>query len=502
MNLKDISDSQPGKINLEPETLNPELKRGSIPVRITVKTILADTVTPVSMYLRLRDQFPGAVLLESADNAEGRNSRSFIAIDPVAEVKGEKEEIKIEIPSCNFHSAQKAGRGIPQILEQFISAFKPEENIPDGVVTGLIGYLGYDAIPFLEDVKFRKRNSQGEIPFLRYTLYRTIIEFDHLRHRIHLIEQLLPGDESDLSAIENSLQQHSVPKYRFHADAGERCSISEKDFLQATETAKKNCATGNIFQVVLSRKFSRKFSGDEFNVYRSLRAVNPSPYLFFADYGDYRIFGSSPEAQLQITNSKIPKSGILRATIHPIAGTFHRTGDAVADEKLEKELVADPKENAEHIMLVDLARNDLSRHARNVSVDSLREVHRYSHVIHLVSKVSGELNANANIFRVLGDTFPAGTLSGAPKIRSMQIIDELEPEARGFYGGCIGLIGFDGTMNTAIMIRSFLSKNGELHYQAGAGITINSVPEKELREIDHKLEALRQAIQSAEKISK
>ncbi|HET6992017.1 MAG TPA: anthranilate synthase component I family protein, partial [Bacteroidia bacterium] len=329
-----------------------------------------------------------------------------------------------------------------------------------------------------------------------------------LRHRMHIVEQLLPGDESDTSSLESLIRQMDTPQYRFQKSGKETATIRDEDFLANIEIGKAHCRSGDVFQIVLSRRFKQKFSGDEFNVYRSLRAINPSPYLFFADFGDYRIFGSSPEAQLIIRNetrtspkshAQNPKS--LIALVHPIAGTFRRTGVEELDNQLEKKLLNDPKENSEHIMLVDLARNDLSRSASDVRVDAFREVHRFSHVIHLVSKVSGVLKPGTNSFRLLGNTFPAGTLSGAPKIKAMQLIDKYEPDNRSYYGGCIGLVGFDGTMNQAIMIRSFLSKNGELTYQAGAGITVSSQAENELQEINNKLEALRNAITMAENLS-
>ncbi|HTL80914.1 MAG TPA: chorismate-binding protein [Bacteroidia bacterium] len=487
-------------ITEQPKTEDRKPIEGNIPLVITIKTVLADTVTPVALYLRLRDIFPGAVLLESADNNNGKNSRSFIAVQSSAEIIGQDSKISISVPSCNIAVEKNADRDLSEILSEFTSLFKVN-NAPKVAITGLIGYLGYDAIPFFEDVKFRKREEKDQIPFLRFALYKYIIVFDHLHHQLHIVEQLLPGETSDTSPIEKVLYRNSVPKFQFRAEQ-EQATVTDEEFLAMTKTAMQNCAAGNIFQVVLSRKFKRKFSGDEFNVYRALRAINPSPYLFYADFGNYKIFGSSPEAQLVISNP----SSVLRppfsreVIIHPIAGTFRRTGDEATDRKLEEQLLSDPKENSEHIMLVDLARNDLSRNASEVTVASFREVHRYSHVIHLVSTVKGKLNDDSNAFRVLADTFPAGTLSGAPKIKAMQIIDELEKDQRGYYGGCIGLAGFDGTLNVAIMIRSFLSNNNELQYRAGAGVTINSVPENELQEINNKLGALRKAVDEAEKM--
>ncbi len=463
-------------------------KAGSFPLRVEMTSFLDDTCTPVSLYLRLRDKFPGAVLLESADNAEGKNSRSFIAIKPVAQILMQTDKLIISAPELNIETSIEK-KSLAEKLNEFISLFRIEGDVPKEAVTGMIGYTSYDAIPFFEDVNFKERISENKIPLLRYALYQYVIVFDHLRHRMHIVAQLFPGEKNESASIESLIRQMDVPQFRFAISGDEKANMKDLDFLELVNKGKEHCKRGDVFQIVLSRQFKQKFSGDEFNVYRSLRAINPSPYLFFADFGDYRIFGSSPEAQLIVTNNQ--------AIVHPIAGTFRRTGDDEKDLQLEKDLLNDPKENSEHIMLVDLARNDLSKSTTEVKVESFREVHRFSHVIHLVSKVSGKLKKDFNAFRLLGDTFPAGTLSGAPKIMAMNLIDQYEPTTRSFYGGCIGLVGFDGNMNQAIMIRSFLSKNGELTYQAGAGIVITSVPENELQEINNKLEALRSAIKMA-----
>ena len=244
--------------------------------------------------------------------------------------------------------------------------------------------------------------------------------------------------------------------------------------------------------MVLSRRFSQDFKGDEFNVYRALRSINPSPYLFYYDYSTYRIFGSSPEAQMVV------HEGI--AEIHPIAGTFRRTGDDIKDQELAIKLLEDPKENAEHIMLVDLARNDLSKNCHEVKVTNYKEVQFFSHVIHLVSKVTGAINAGVSGYQIFADTFPAGTLSGAPKYRALQLIDEYEPTTRSFYGGGLGMIKLNGDLNHAIIIRSFLSKNNKLYYQAGAGIVIDSNPESELQEVHNKLAALKKALEMSESL--
>ncbi|HEU4716619.1 MAG TPA: chorismate-binding protein [Bacteroidia bacterium] len=476
---------------------------GKIPVRIVVRTLPADTCTPVGLYLRLRDRVTekctagcSTVLLESADNAEGRNSRSIIATEPIANVQVKGGKISYEVPQANIYFEATADREVPEILQQFLGLFEADENCPPGIPAGLIGYTSYDAVRCFEKVQLPAVDDNTVL--LRYSLYRTLIVFDHLRDTLRIVELLLPGDESTAGGVETVIFNRDVPRFSFEKKGEEISPATDERFLEMVEAGKAHCRRGDVFQVVLSRQFTQKFSGDEFNVYRALRMINPSPYLFFADYGDYRIFGSSPEAQLVVQPSEDKEK--FTAVLHPIAGTFRRSGSPKEDRELEEKLLADPKENAEHVMLVDLARNDLSRSAKNVKVDAFREVHRYSHVIHLVSKVSGETNRGENNFRLLAGTFPAGTLSGAPKIRAMQIIAEQENVPRGFYGGCIGFAGFDGSLNQAIMIRSFISRNGELVYRAGAGIVAASEPEKELQEINNKLEALRLAMVRAEKM--
>ncbi|MCB0693459.1 MAG: anthranilate synthase component I family protein, partial [Saprospiraceae bacterium] len=248
----------------------------------------------------------------------------------------------------------------------------------------------------------------------------------------------------------------------------------------------------DVFQIVFSRQFEQDYQGDDLQVYRALRSINPSPYLFYFDFGNYRMFGSSPEAQLIVRDRQ--------AEIHPIAGTFAMDADPAINELRANALLADPKENAEHVMLVDLARNDLNRHAVDVHVAALREIHAYSHVMHLVSKVKGRLADSTNPIQVFADTFPAGTLSGAPKYRALELIHQYENQHRGAYGGAIGYIDLQGNMNQAIMIRSFFSQNQTLYSQAGAGIVLDSVAETELQEVNHKLGALQKALAIAETI--
>jgi anthranilate synthase component I len=461
---------------------------GSIPVQIRSRELLSDMFTPVGLYLRLRDRFPGAVLLESADNTEGKNARSFIALNPTAEIKIEGGKVKINVPACSIDLNLPVDANSNSIPDEFCALFLAEGNVSEA--TGFIGFTSYDAISLFDDVSLPTSNT---IPQLFYALYRTVLIFDHLRQRLFLTEQLLPGEESAASSMEILIRSKDLPQFKFSVKEEERANCTDDAYLKMVEKGIRHCKRGDVFQVVLSRKFRQSFQGDEFNVYRALRSINPSPYMFYADYGNFRIFGSSPEAQLVISNGK--------AVLNPIAGTYRRGNPTEETAALAEQLLNDPKENSEHTMLVDLARNDLARSATEVRVEAYRQVHQYSHLIHLVSSVTGRLEKNKKPFQVLADTFPAGTLSGAPKHRAMQIIAENENEPRGFYGGCIGFIGFDGSLKQAILIRSFLSQNNTLTFQAGAGVVVSSEPQKELEEINHKLAALRKAISVAEKMA-
>jgi anthranilate synthase component 1 len=364
-------------------------------------------------------------------------------------------------------------------------------DLPEATVAqGLFGYTSYDAVPFFESVRLKEGSTDsGRIPLMRYRLYQYVIVFNHFKDEIILCENKIPGIEGDAAAVLSLIRSRDVPVYPFQAAGEERSNMSDDFYRNMVQKGIAHCMRGDVFQVVLSRRFEQSYKGDVFNVYRALRNINPSPYLFFFDYGAYQMMGSSPEAQIIVQNGQ--------AIVHPIAGTFRRTGDEAADRKMADQLLADAKENAEHIMLVDLARNDLSRNCDEVEVRHFREVHYYSHVIHLVSEVVGKVRAGSNPLALLASTFPAGTLSGAPKIRAMEIIDQLEPTNRGYYGGCIGTLGFDGSCNHAILIRSLLSRNNTLFYQAGAGVVAASQPENELQEVNNKLNALKNAIQLA-----
>lgn len=455
------------------------------------KQRLADTTTPVSIYLRLRDVFSNSILLESSDYHSRENATSYVCAQPVAGIVLNKGTLSITFP--DGATEQKTNFDLGSEINRFKSSFVTDTILPNKQIsTGMFGYFTWNTVQQFEDIRFRTdRDEQQSIPDLQYHVYRYIIAIDHFKNEISIFKNVFNDDDNnDLSKIEYLIQNKNFPEYSFSTKGDESSNLSDENFVELVKTLKKHIYRGDVFQIVPSRAFSQKFLGDDFNVYRCLRSINPSPYLFYFDYGSFRLFGSSPEAQITIKENT--------ANIFPIAGTFKRSGNDEEDSKLAKKLEEDPKESAEHVMLVDLARNDLSRHCQQVEVKSFKEIQYYSHLIHLVSKVSGKLQSAGSSFQVVANTYPAGTLSGAPKYKAMQLIDEYETTARNFYAGAIGYMGFNDDFNHAIMIRTFLSKNNELHYQAGAGIVADSVPEKELQEVNHKIAALRKAIEMAQ----
>jgi anthranilate synthase component 1 len=463
-------------------------------IHVNAKKVLSDVVTPVGIYLKIRDVFPHSALLEGADYHGGKNAFSYICMKPLASFSVAEKIIRESYPDGEKISMPVEDKlSVPRRLEHFLGQFEISEPPKQVNINGLFGYTSYDAVQYFEDISFRHSPDENTlIPEMVYSFYKYIVAINHFTNTMYIIENLLDGEESGIEKIEALLQNRNFAIYQFHPEGKEVSNLSDQDYMDMVSKGKESCHRGDVFQIVLSRQFSQAFTGDEFNVYRALRSINPSPYLFYFDYGSYKIFGSSPESQLEI--------GRGVASINPIAGTFRRTGDDEKDRELAKKLAKDPKENAEHVMLVDLARNDLSRNASKVHVDFYREIHFYSHVLHMVSKVSGGLPEDANIIKVMADSFPAGTLSGAPKFKAMELIDKYENTNRGYYGGCIGNIGFDGSFNQAIMIRSFMSKNNTLYYQAGAGIVSESKEENELQEVNNKLEALKNAIIQAKNI--
>lgn len=458
------------------------------------KQILADTITPVSIYLKMRDMYPGAFLLESSDYHGNENSFSFICLNPVASFKVENGSASCLYPDDEEITMEAATPGqFSNALNTFMQSFDVTGNAENLPVNGLFGYSTYNSVQYFEKIKLEKPiKEEYKIPDAFYQYFKYVIVINHFKNMMYIVENLFEKEESQIGRIERLLYTMNLITNRFAALDEEKSNISDEEYKQMVTKGKQSCYRGDVFQIVLSRQYSQKFSGDDFNVYRALRSINPSPYLFYFDFGAFRIFGSSPEAQIKIKNGK--------AYINPIAGTFRRTGDDEKDKELAAELAADPKENAEHVMLVDLARNDLSRHGTGVKVENFREIQFYSHVLHMVSTVSSKLNADSNTVEMYMATFPAGTLSGAPKYKAMELIDNYENQARGYYGGAIGYIGFDGTLNHAIMIRTFLSKDNHLFYQAGAGIVAASVEENELQEVNNKLGALKKAINLAKEL--
>lgn len=455
------------------------------------KQLPGDTLTPVGVYLRLRDVYPCSLLLECTDYSSRTNAFSYICLNPVIGIETGGRNIKTYFPHGR-EEVLPAGNIIDQISSFLDSICIMNDGSPE-ITHGLFGFTSFESAALFEKYDsglVDKAITDREVPLIRYDFYKVILTFNHFNNTLSLTEYFndeLPCNESE--RIMSLLANHNSTSWPFALAGEEQSDIDDLTFMNMVKEAVKHCAAGDVFQLVVSRRYRQKFSGDEFNVYRALRSVNPSPYLFYFDYIAYRIFGSSPEAQIKIRDGN--------ATINPIAGTIRRTGNFQEDIEAANDLLADPKENSEHVMLVDLARNDLSRSCSNVRVEIYREVQTFSHLMHLVSTVTGDLPGNVSPFTVFADTFPAGTLSGAPKHKAIELINSLEDHPRGYYGGAIGYIGLNRTLNHAIIIRSFLSRNGYLNYQAGAGIVIKSSEVNELNEVSNKLEALRQALRQA-----
>lgn len=461
---------------------------------VHTKRMLADMQTPVGIYLKIRDLYTNSVLLESSDYHGLENSYSYIGFNPVGGISVNHFLIKEEYPDGRKIETSVVDKmTVANRFDTFLKSFEIIHNdTANGIINGLLGYTSYESVQYFEDIKLSARETvPGSMPGLHYVLFKYIIAVNHFNNELTILENLQEGEVSNISLIEEILRNNNFATYNFQAAGKEKSDISDDDYRNMVAKGKKECYKGNVFQIVLSRRFYQEFTGDDFMLYRTLRSVNPSPYLFYFNFGDFRIFGSSPEAHLVVDGKK------QKAYIKPIAGTFRRSGDDEKDLELAEKLAKDKKENAEHVMLVDLARNDLSRNTDHVEVDVFREVQYYSHVLHLVSSVSGKLLPDTKVIKLFADTFPAGTLSGAPKIKAMQLIDSIEPHDRGPYGGCLGYIGFDGSFNQAITIRSFVSKQNTLYYQAGAGIVAKSDEESELQEVNNKLAALKKAIELA-----
>ncbi|WP_345271401.1 anthranilate synthase component I family protein [Nibrella viscosa] len=457
--------------------------------------MLADIITPVSIYLRIRDRFLNSLLLESSDYHGNENSFSYVCFDPVARFEYNRETLSVKLPGEEPHIRNVRKDEVLPALQQFKDSFDHQKPNFPFITNGLFGYFGFPSVESFEDITLTAPTpEENNIPAIVFQVYRYVVAINHFKDELYLFEHSYTKEgeklpESNLEYISSLITSRNYATYSFDTAGQEQSNFTDEEYKAVIQKGKDHCKRGDVFQIVLSRRFSTPFIGDEFNVYRALRSLNPSPYLFYFDYGSFKLFGSSPESQIVIKDRK--------ATIYPIAGTFRRSGDDAADAELAQKLYNDPKESAEHVMLVDLARNDLSRNCDVVKVETFKEVQFYSHVIHLVSKVVGDLNAEADPLQIVAETFPAGTLSGAPKHMAMQLIDRYENISRGFYSGCIGYMGFDGEFNQAIMIRTFMSKDNRLFYQAGAGIVAKSVVDSESQEVHNKLAALRTAIEQA-----
>ena len=455
-----------------------------------VRRVLGDLQTPVSIYLKVRDIYPKSALLESSDFHGNENSLSFIALHPLAQFGVNRNQCTMDFPD-GTQTIKDLGDNlrVEDALNEFIGCLQVDGE--ESARCGLFGYTSFDAVRYFEPIPVKEsHHPENDAPDILYIFYKYLIVFDHFRNELTLVELLKEDEESRLHDLENTIYNRNFASYNFHRKGEEVSPITDEEYRSMVRAGIRHCLRGDVFQIVLSRRFEQPFSGDDFKVYRALRSINPSPYLFYFDFGGFRIFGSSPETHCKVQN------GIV--SIDPIAGTAFRTGNVEEDKRRTDLLLNDPKENAEHVMLVDLARNDLSRNAHDVRVDFYKEVQYYSHVIHLVSRVTGRINAGSTPVKAFIDTFPAGTLSGAPKVRAMQLIAEIEPHNRAAYGGCIGFIGLNGDLNQAITIRSFISRGNVLYYQAGAGIVAKSRDERELQEVNNKLGALKKAILLAE----
>ncbi|KJD31387.1 anthranilate synthase [Tamlana nanhaiensis] len=458
------------------------------------KKILTDTITPVTVYYKIRDKYPNSILLESGDYHRNHKNFSYICFNPIASIKIENEVISQTFPDGSNTSLNiTEDVNVVDEIYNFTQLFDVETDEDFQFINnGIFGYTAYDAVRYFEDIEIGKKENSVTIPDVYYAVYKNIIAINHFKNEAYIFAHCYENMDNNIHEIDQLINVQNFASFNFNVKNDIESNLTDDEFKEHVKLAKKHCQRGDVFQLVLSRRFSQEFTGDDFNVYRALRSINPSPYLFYFDYGDFKIFGSSPEAQLIVSDGA--------AEIHPIAGTYKRTGDYEQDEILAEKLKNDDKENAEHVMLVDLARNDLSRHGNSVNVETYREVQFFSHVIHLVSKVVGQKHKSTSTMQVVADTFPAGTLSGAPKHMAMQLIEKYEKTSRGYYGGAIGFMDFNGNFNHAIMIRTFLSKDYKLNWQAGAGMVSKSNENSETQEVYNKLGALNKAIKLAEEI--
>ena len=453
-------------------------------------SLLSDMETPVSIYLKVRDLYPKSALMESSDFHSAENAHSYICLNPIASIGVNRGVVELKFPDGTVRSKELSD---DYTIEIALNSFKQHFDVSGDYseVCGLYGYTTFNAVQYFEPISIKEScNDMADAPDLLYIVYKQVIVFNHFRNEVALVEMCNDGESDNLQKLLFNISSRNISSYNFSRVGDITSTLSDDEHRENIRKGIVHCLRGDVFQIVLSRRFIQNYSGDDFKVYRALRSINPSPYLFYFDFGGYRIFGSSPETHCKITDGK--------AYIDPIAGTCKRTGNEIEDKLAKETLLSDPKEGAEHVMLVDLARNDLSRNCSEVRIQFFKELQNYSHVMHLVSRVEGVMKDGSNSIGTFIDTFPAGTLSGAPKVKAMQLISELEPHNRGAYGGCIGFIGFGGELNQAITIRTFVSRGNELWLQAGGGIVAKSDVESELQEVNNKLGALNRAIEMAE----
>ncbi len=462
----------------------------------------ADLLTPVSAFFQLRQEATSPFLLESVEGGEKMARYSFLGRNPYLTVTAHGRETRLEFADQNVADST-VQQDIFTVLADLMSRYT--EICPPGLprlTGGAVGYFSYDCIRLIERLPNAPTDDLS-VPDAIWCFYDTIAAFDHVKHQLVLMASaFIRPEENERSVYDAAMAKLDALEATFSRSislgsdpvqlvGSVESNVSPENFEASVRRAKDFIHEGDIFQVVLSQRFASQFSGDPFNLYRALRQVNPSPYLFYLDFDSFKLVGSSPEVLVRVENG--------RAELLPIAGTRPRSEDPVIDRELEAELLNDPKERSEHLMLVDLGRNDLGRISKygTVNVEKYAFIERYSHVMHIVSAISGELNESENALDVFKACFPAGTVSGAPKVRAMEIIDELETSRRGVYAGAVGYLDFRGNMDTCITIRTMLVKDDRVFIQAGAGIVADSDPSAEYEETRNKAKALHRAMNVA-----
>ena len=467
------------------------------------REILADTETPVSAFLKIKGE-RYAYLLESVEGGEKWGRYSFLGTDPSIVFKGNDDQVEV-VRDGKMERMAANGRPL-QVLKKILSEFKPVEmeGLPR-FFGGAVGVIGYEAVRFFEPIRFKA--APQSTPDFFFVLTDTLLIFDNVRHRIKVVSNAFIQDRNLKEAYQEAVQKIEAMIERLHRPlsappAGStkidqkeapRSNFTRDQFKKAVLEAKEYIQAGDIFQVQLSQRFSTSLSADPFTVYRALRSINPSPYMYYLKFDQLHVVGTSPEVLVRLEGKQVET--------RPIAGTRRRGRTPQEDLALERELLADPKERAEHVMLIDLGRNDLGRISRygTVKVDELMVIERYSHVMHIVSNVVGALEEGKDAFDVLQACFPAGTVTGAPKIRAMEIINQLEPDARGLYAGAVGYFSFQGNMDTCITIRTIIIEGNRAMVQAAAGIVADSDPDREYEETMNKAKAMLAAIEAAER---